>query len=563
MPKTVIEKSPSSSASVTVFSVSGTLGFHEKNTLVKLLNECKKRGINRVVLNVGELSSLGGGCAQILRAEAAAGLIICIAKAKATVVRFLQKQDSDHNLIFAGTIDEAISKAESHAVPAAGAVPSNADYQEVTHNSTKMEEELNEVLDLPVADTDSVLEERVEPAPPAETAPSGPVALEKPGAPASAPADPDARATTKELQKKIVQYNTILSINADLCRITERQSLVDLFLLTTIAQVGVESAAFLEYERGEFLPVAMKGSEPGEFDKMKIAEHLVYQDVWKKTCDVYDVNNAPFDDEVKAEFASIGCSYVAPFIVQGDFKAIVALGKPIRAEMDDTTLEFLKILINQAAIAYENTSRVEEESERTLGLVQMLISLIEENTLARGNTSMLSDYTYSVAQLIHYPEEHVRELMYGTVLRDIGMIKVSDLIVRSPRELMPEEWEIIKRHPLEGAEMLRGMKFSEHTGNVVLCHHERFNGEGYPNGIQGNQIPLGARIVSVVESYAAMLHQRPTRPALSQEEALNTLKENWGMRYDPEVVKHFAHLIEQEIRGGQSTDHAEFKLFSV
>jgi HD-GYP domain-containing protein (c-di-GMP phosphodiesterase class II) len=157
----------------------------------------------------------------------------------------------------------------------------------------------------------------------------------------------------------------------------------------------------------------------------------------------------------------------------------------------------------------------------------------------------------------------VRDLLYGTVLRDIGMIKVSDLIVRSPRELMPEEWGIIKRHPSDGAKMLRDMKFAEHAVNIVLHHHERFNGEGYPNGTQGQDLPLGARIVSVVESYAAMLQERPTRPALTREEAVNTLKENWGMRYDPDVVRCFVEVIEDEIRSGGAVNDKRFALFSM
>jgi HD-GYP domain-containing protein (c-di-GMP phosphodiesterase class II) len=128
---------------------------------------------------------------------------------------------------------------------------------------------------------------------------------------------------------------------------------------------------------------------------------------------------------------------------------------------------------------------------------------------------------------------------------------------------MPEEWEIIKQHPTDGAKMLGNMKFSGHVAEIVLHHHERFNGEGYPNGKQGQDIPLGARIVSVVESYAAMLQERPTRPALSREEALNTLKENWGMRYDPEVVRGFVELLEEEIRSGKNLHEKKFALFSV
>ncbi|MCK5619203.1 MAG: HD domain-containing protein, partial [Candidatus Krumholzibacteria bacterium] len=220
-------------------------------------------------------------------------------------------------------------------------------------------------------------------------------------------------------------------------------------------------------------------------------------------------------------------------------------------------------LTNQAAVAYANSSRFEAESSRTMGLVRSLISMIEENTMSRGSTEAMVNHTYALAKKLHYPEEHIRDLMYGTVLRDIGMIKVSDLIVRSPRELMPEEWEIIKRHPVDGTKMLRKMKFSDHAIAIVLSHHERFNGEGYPEGLQGKQITLGARIVSVVESYAAMLQERPTRPALTQEEALNTLKENWGMRYDPDLVKAFGEIVEEELRTGNRIHDEKFELFSV
>jgi hypothetical protein len=384
-----------------------------------------------------------------------------------------------------------------------------------------------------------------------------------PEAPPEAQEPPSERANSRELQKRIIQYNTLFSLNSEFYRIQDRKSLLEVFLLSTIAQVGVESAVFLEFREGYFTPASAKGVEADELKGFALSAEQLDLDTWIESLAVHTVENAPFSDEVKAPLLSLGCTYVAPFVAHGEFRGILTLGKPIKSDLDETTISFLKILINQAALAYESTQRFEEEKQRTLGLVQTLIALIEENTLARGNTNLLSNYTYSLANGLHYSDEHIRDLMYGTVLRDIGMIKVSDLIVRSPRELMPEEWEIIKRHPIDGADMLRKMKFSEHAVNVVLAHHERFNGEGYPNGLQGKQIPLGARIVSIVESYAAMLQERPTRPALTREEALNTLKENWGNRYDPDVVKAFVEIVENELRSGKTTGEKKFELFSV
>jgi hypothetical protein len=587
MPKTVIEKSPSPSSDVTVFSVSGTLGFHEKDTLEKLFDECKKRSITHVVFDLSQLTSLGGGCAKIIQAVAAAGEIaLGITGAKPTVIKFLK--DADH-LVVAGSVEEAVSALSGVDVAPAAARPQAP----VTPNQpAEAAPQPSPTGDQPaaVAVDDGVIVLGLEPLENGDTEAAKPAARSADQAPASKkrgqgsagkkPATPKPvepltaappvaggegpeLASPRELQRRIVQYNTLFSLNSEFYRIQDRKNLLEVFLLSTIAQVGVESAVFLEFHEGYFTPASSKGVEADELRGFALSAEQLNLDAWSETLAIHTVENAPFSDEVKAPLLSLGCAYVAPFVAHGEFRGILTLGKPIKSDLDDTTISFLKILINQAALAYESTQRFEEEKQRTLGLVQTLIALIEENTLARGNTNLLSNYTYSLAKGLHYPEEHIRDLMYGTVLRDIGMIKVSDLIVRSPRELMPEEWEIIKRHPIDGAEMLLKMKFSEHAVNIVRSHHERFNGEGYPNGLQGKQIPLGARIVSIVESYAAMLQERPTRPALTREEALNTLRENWGNRYDPDVVKAFVEIVENELRSGDSTNEKKFELFSV
>ena len=553
-PKTTIEKLSSSSPDVTIFKITGTLGFHEKNVLDRLFNECARRGLARVLLEVSELESLGGGCARIIRDEAARGRIaIGLVGAKRTVLKFLM-DDGASRLVLAATMDEGMAKVRAKVL----ALPAAASADVESDDALLSKESLDEILrlgDVSADEEDADLDD----APAEAPAPSR--------APASAPASSDKRTPptddSKQLQKRIVQYNTLFSINSDFYRFQDRKNLLDAFLLTTIAQVGVESAVFLESTKGYFVPVAMKGIEPGELRGFALSAGQLSLPKLLAQNSVTTVEKSPFGDDVKAPLMALGCTYVAPFIVHNEVRGVVLLGRPLKKDLDAATMEFMKILINQAAIAYESMARFEEENERTLGIVQTLISLIEENTLARGNTNLISHYVYAMASRMHYPDEHVRDLMYGTVLRDIGMIKVSDLIVRSPRELMPEEWEVIKRHPSDGARMLKDMKFDTHAVDVVLNHHERFNGDGYPRGVQGQDIPLGARIVSVVESFAAMLQVRPTRSALSREEALNTLKENWGMRYDPEVIRCFVEIVEEEIRSGIDASDKRFALFSV
>lgn len=609
-PKTRIEKLSSPHSGVTVFKITGTLGFHEKAVLERIFAECNRRGLARVLLEVSELESLGGGCARIIREEASRGRIaIGLVGASRTVLKFLKKEDAPR-IVVADDLNDAIPAVVAKVLAFEAKPSTDIDTTETLSESLEdilslgdgpaeeedagalAEDAVDEPADAPrvVTATDPEPDPAVdEPAgeqpvhgtragahdddsprarefrAPDETRDVPPVRESRPApAPSLASMSADGPSgDARDLQKRIIQYNTLFSINADFYRLRDRKALLDAFLLTTIAQVGVESAVFLEHNRNYFVPAAMKGIEPGEMRGFALSGAQLRLEKWGGAVDVLAVEKSPFGDDVKAPLLAVGCTYVAPFIVRGEVRGVLLLGRPIRSELEPGTVEFLKILIHQAAIAYESMSRFEEENERTLGVVQTLISLIEENTLARGNTNLITNHVFALAHKMHYPAEHLRDLMYGTVLRDIGMIKVSDLIVRSPRELMPEEWDIIKRHPTDGAAMLRDMRFSEHAVSIVLHHHERFNGEGYPRGTQGQDIPLGARIVSVVESYAAMLQQRPTRPALSREEALITLKENWGMRYDPEVVRSFVEVIEDEVRSGVNAGGKKLALFSV
>ncbi len=384
------------------------------------------------------------------------------------------------------------------------------------------------------------------------TAQAPPSWIDKPTSPfdEKAPRQGEMNATVvelnRQLKRRILELKTLFSISADFNAIWERKKLVDIFLLTSIAQGGVESAVFLENVGNGFKPFLAKGLEPEAVGSLAMAADAFSTAGVMNS--IVSVDSFPMEDAARSSLKDKGIEYICPFRQKDGLAGLVLLGKRIAGRgMKEEDFEFLRTLISIAQGAYENALMFEHEHERTLGIVKTLISIIEENTLLKGTSEFVSRYVGMVAKNMDYPEERFKDLIYGAVLRDMGMVKVSDLILRSPRDLTKEEWEIIKRHPEDGAEMLSRMKFGGHVVNVVRTHHERFNGEGYPCGLRGKEIPLGARIISVVESYAAMTHERPNRPALSDREALDTLKENCGLRYDREVVMHFAKIMEKEI----------------
>ncbi|MCK4773692.1 MAG: HD domain-containing protein, partial [Candidatus Krumholzibacteria bacterium] len=404
---------------------------------------------------------------------------------------------------------------------------------------TRKKQEQAEVLEAASAlDADEEAEDAKQPA-------SAAPATAKPGDGNAGPA------SDKKLKRRLLRYRSLFSLTADFGQIREKSRLLEAFLLTTISQTGSESAAFLELTGGSFRLTAWKGFEtavPGAFT-------LNLQDVdhkeWLRAPRVRETSECPVSDAAREKITGWGMPYTAPFIVHGKLEGLVILGSPMGDGLGEAACEFLIMLIDQTAIAYRNSQQLEQENDRTAGIVQSLMAMIGDHTLSRGDMETIVNYVHAVAVAMNYPEEHIHDLLHGTMLRDVGMVRVSDLIVQSDHELKDEEWNAIKQHPVEGSDMLRKMSFSEHTCDVVLYHHERFNGGGYPQGVRGTQIPLGARIVSVVESYAVMLQKRPKRPALSSEQSLSTLKENLGKRYDPDIIATFVEIVEEEIRTGR------------
>ena len=587
MTRTRFEKLEIGAADSAGFQISGKLGFHENEKIEQLTQECLKRKLKHVVFDFSELTSLGGGVARILRGFVKdlreIGGEVTIVVTSSVVLDFLQDDETDISIC--STLEEAVLGG---AAPAAGkkkpartkaapeATPEAAPENDPSIKDGVILMSYDAGDGQPQADVeqeDAAVEETIEAGGP-DTSPqaaveddtgsedeiiseifnsdlngSPPEWIDDPVSPFSLSEEievEDVKELNKKLKRRILEMKTLFSISADFNSIKERKKLLDIFLLTSIAQGGVESAIFYENIEGVFQPSIGKGIDEEKLSPIKFSDDEVERIKWGR--DVFEISSMELNEKTKSDLSDAGLEYVCPFNQGEEMAGLIFLGKRLAGRgMQKEDFEFMQILVNLAKGAYSNALMFEREDERTLGIVKTLISLIEENTMLKGTSEIVSRYVGMVAKNMNYPEEHFKDLIYGTVLRDMGMVKVSDLIVRSPRELSREEWQIIKKHPEDGAEMLRRMKFNNHVVEVVLSHHERFNGEGYPRGLRGKEIPLGSRLISVVESYAAMINERPNRPALSGREALDTLKENYGLRYDREVVKQFAVVMEKEL----------------
>ncbi len=150
-----------------------------------------------------------------------------------------------------------------------------------------------------------------------------------------------------------------------------------------------------------------------------------------------------------------------------------------------------------------------------------------------------------MAQRLGYREDEVEIIRLAGMLHDIGKLDISEEILRKPGPLSPDEWEVIKRHPLVGADLLSPISSLARVSAIIRSHHEKFNGTGYPYGLRGEQIPLEARILAVADAYSVMINGRIYRSALTQPEAVAELKHCSGTHFDPHVVKVLLLLIQQ------------------
>jgi HD-GYP domain-containing protein (c-di-GMP phosphodiesterase class II) len=153
------------------------------------------------------------------------------------------------------------------------------------------------------------------------------------------------------------------------------------------------------------------------------------------------------------------------------------------------------------------------------------------------------EMTLQIAKKMNLDEEKLAHIKRGAFLHDIGKIGIPDSILLKPGKLTEKEWETMKMHPVYAYNMLDPIDYLKPALDIPYCHHEKWDGNGYPRGLKGNDIPLPARIFAVVDVNDALTSDRPYRKAWSKESAFNYIKNERGKQFDPQIVDIFIELI--------------------
>ena len=412
---------------------------------------------------------------------------------------------------------------------------------------------------------------RVERAP--EPNPPAPKRLRFPPASVSAPAaeppvGPEMASLQSKLKRKIVEFRNLFEITQALNLAQDLDEVMNLFGLSVMGQFGLERLALFLTDpdkNGHLIPRHVRGFPQAHFQDFVIP-WTVFRRFGpdRSFVTVQELEGKQHGAEEIEVLRETGFEWAILMWVRRDLEGVLFVGgRGSRRKFGEDDRDLLTILSHQGAVAISNARVQRAQEERNLGLVRGMMALIESRDgYAKGSTERVVRYVSAVARLLDYPKEHLKSLVYGAVLRDIGMITVSGLILKNPAHLSEEEWSLIKQHPIRGAQILEEMNFPKEVIAIVLNHHERWGGEGYPNGIRGQEIPLGARIVSLVDAYVAMTSERPYRRALPYEKARQVIAENWGSPFDPSVVEIFLNVLDKierrtRLKAGQPAPAAE------
>lgn len=320
-----------------------------------------------------------------------------------------------------------------------------------------------------------------------------------------------------------------------------------------VCEVGKCSVYIYVSESGRFHPTATfgifsdsqwetglsEGIQPSDFTD-EDAESL-----FNHTVAISDPHLSPLIPDERIADTGTRSVLVVPIFSRENLLGIMVLFyAKDRDEVESEDLNLITGIAGQAAVALENASLYEDLEMSYFSTVKALARAIEvKDPYTFGHSERVTDYAIAIANRLSLNEWDMRNIKYAAALHDIGKIGIARKILNKPGALSEEEFVHVKTHPQLGDSIIEPVTFLQAPREIILHHHERYDGRGYPDGLKGEEIPLGARILAVADSFEAMMSDRPYRKALPVAEAVKELEINAGTQFDPLVIEAFMRAI--------------------
>ncbi len=364
-----------------------------------------------------------------------------------------------------------------------------------------------------------------------------------------------------ELSQKVTMLKAINTATSTIVSVADTRKVLEQTMTPIVEVFGFDRAMIMLLdESGTTLDYSYGvGESPEAMEKLRnyriplTRDHNLMVRVFKqgKPALVSEVESAGLNpaNRILADFRP-SSFIVCPLIAEDG--PIGVLGVDRRGEHPrptETDLEFLSIFANNIATAFRRARQDEQLKSSYVSAVRSLVKAIEEkDTYTRGHSERVSDLVEHLARSLGVPESEIEYLRFGSILHDVGKIGIPESIVKSPKPLTRADFNIIKKHPLKGVKILRPISFIKDHMYLVRNHHERWDGLGYPDGLAGDAIPLGAQIVAIADAYDAMTSSRPYRRGMPAKQAAREIRKNAGTQFSEKMAEAFLDNLKDTLK---------------
>jgi PAS domain S-box-containing protein len=368
----------------------------------------------------------------------------------------------------------------------------------------------------------------------------------------------DRKFSEKLLQRQVERFEALRKIDMAITGSFDLRVTLDILLDQVITHLGVDAADVLSLDpEAQTLEYASgKGFRTGSLQhtRLRLGEGFAgIAALEHRTVRVDKLAESLGDFRRAPQITSEGFhSYIGiPLVAKGQVKGILEIFHRSPFEPDADWMEFLEALAGQAAIAIENATLFNELQrsnvelsiayDATLESWSKVLELRDQGL--EGHTQRVNELTIRLAQSLGVDPANLVHIRRGALLHDIGVLAIPENILSKPGPLSDDEWDVVRQHPVHAYKLLSSIPNLRPSLDIPYCHHEKWDGTGYPRGLEGEQIPLPARIFAVADVWDTLLSDRPFRKAWPKDKAVAYLRDQKGKHFEPRIVDVFLSTV--------------------
>ncbi|MHC1783144.1 MAG: PAS domain S-box protein [Anaerolineaceae bacterium] len=364
----------------------------------------------------------------------------------------------------------------------------------------------------------------------------------------------------EKIRRQVERLSSLRTISNAINASLNLHLVMSVFLEQVVSQLGVDAVDVLL--QNPFSKTLDFSGGRGFLQKNPGESHIFLGDgvagqvaMERKMIQYQDLSKAPgLRRKNLVEFEKFITYIGMPLISKGELKGVLEVFHRSPLQPDQEWIEFLENLANQAAIAIDNAGLFENLQYSNIELARAYEATIEGWSRAldlrdhdtEGHTQRVAEAAVKLAQACGVSQSELLHIRRGALLHDIGKVGIPDRILLKPGPLTENEWVIMKQHPVLAFELLSPISFLRPSIDIPYCHHEKWDGSGYPRGLKGETIPLAARIFSIIDVWDALRSDRPYRKGWSTKEVEDYLRSQSGRQFEPKIVEVFMHVLKKE-----------------